>query len=128
MAQPAPQTKTQTITINLTRKLRKLHAPRRKKMASTYLKEEVARYQKVKPENVKIGSDLNRHLVLNITRQSKPIKLNVEKTGDVVNLTLFGQPEKKTEETKPKGAQKASQENKTVPKSEIKPETKPSSK
>lgn len=95
---------TSTITLNLKRRLLRVHLSSRRKRISTYTKEAIARFAKADIGKIRIDAGLNRHLMMNIARRPAPFKVTVEKTEDRVIARLHGAP-KAPEAAKP-GAKK----------------------
>ena len=79
-----------TITLNLRKRLLKVHMPARRKRIATYTREAIARFAKADIEKIRFDSDLNRHLILRIARKPVKFKVTVEKLDNVVNVRLFG--------------------------------------
>ena len=94
MAQTTPKetTKTTTMTVNLRKRLLRLHATRRRKRVLGLLAETVARFSKSDVGNVRIDKDLN-DFVLKKARGSSfiwaKLKVNVEKTGDKTEVKMY---------------------------------------
>lgn len=120
-----------TITVNLKRKLMKLHVNRRRKRAVNLLREEVARLTKTDLENVKIGEDVNRFftrsargaspllkgLKVGIERSEGKLRVSMPTAGAVTTLTKAEEEKKETkEEAKPKAKEQPKQEKKGEPK------------
>jgi len=82
---------TTTITLNLRKRLLKLHMPHRRKNAARYAKEAIARFAKADIEKIRFDSVLNRHLVAKVSRRPVSFKVSVEKLDDVVNVRLVGE-------------------------------------
>jgi ribosomal protein L12E/L44/L45/RPP1/RPP2 len=82
---------TTTITLNLRKRLLKVHMPHRRKNAAKYAKEAIAKFAKADIEKIRFDSVLNRHLVLNVSRRPVKFKVTVEKLDNVVNVRLAGQ-------------------------------------
>ena len=82
------------ITINLRKKLIKIHKSRRRNRAVKRLKEEVARKTKVNIEKVSISKRLNRHIILTMSKNLKPVKVSIDKSGDSAKISLPGEDKK----------------------------------
>jgi ribosomal protein L31E len=82
-----------TITLNLRKRLLKVHMPLRRRRISTYAREAIARFAKADIEKIRFDSNLNRHLILRIARKPVKFKVTVEKLDKVVNVRLFGAPD-----------------------------------
>ena len=88
MATTATSTVKTTRMVNLGKRMKTTHMPRRIGNSIRLMKEEVARHTKTSPENVKIGGELNRYLMLGAIQGFYGIKVAVEKTGDSVKVDL----------------------------------------
>ena len=80
-----------SLTINLRKKLIRLHTARRRKRAVGLVKEAVARFAKADPEKIKIHHELNEFLERNASGASfmwAKLKLNVEKSDNKVEVKL----------------------------------------
>ena len=94
MAQNTPQvaTKTTTMTINLRKKLIRLHATRRRKRAAGLVMEAVARFSKADPDGIRLSKELNEFIQKNASGASflwSKLKLNVEKTGEKTEVKIY---------------------------------------
>ena len=83
---------TTTITLNLRKRLLKVHLNKRRMRVPTYTKEAIARFAKVEIDKIRIDANLNRHLIAHIARKPMPFKVTVEKTEDKVMARLHGAP------------------------------------
>ncbi len=81
---------TMTITLNLRKRLLKVHMPHRRKNAARYAREAIARFAKADIDKIRFDSALNRHLVANVARRPVKFKVSVEKLDNVVNVRLAG--------------------------------------
>ena len=79
---------TMTITLNLRKRLLKVHMPLRRRRISTDAREAIARFAKADIEKIRFDSNLNRHLILRIAR--KPVKFKVTVDGVTKTLTTDG--------------------------------------
>lgn len=80
------------MTINLKKKLIRLHTARRRKRIVGLVKEAVARFSKSDIEKIKIHHELNEFLAKNASGASflwAKLKLNVEKSDDKVEVKLY---------------------------------------
>ncbi len=84
------------MTINLRKKLIRIHKSRRRNRAIKRLREEVSRKTKVELSKVSISKGLNRHVILSLSKNLKPLKVSIEKSGDSAKVSLPGE-EKKVE-------------------------------
>ena len=84
------------ITINLRKKLIRTHKSRRRNRAVKRLREEIARKTKVDIKKIKISKGLNRHIILTMSKNLKPVKVSIDKSGDSAKVSLPGE-EKKIE-------------------------------
>ena len=103
---------TTTITLNLRKRLLKVHMPSRRKRISSYTKEAIARFAKADIEKIRFDSDLNRHLILRIARKPVKFKVTVEKLDNVVNVRLAGAKKPAAAEPKKVEAKPAARERK----------------
>ncbi len=78
-----------TRTINLSKRLKRTHNPRRIGSSIRLIREEIARHLKVSPENVRIGGELNRYLLLGAMQGFYGVKVAIEKKGEIVSVDLF---------------------------------------
>ncbi len=88
MATTTPVTKS-TRTINLSKRLKRTHNPRRIGNSIRLVREEIARHSKTSPENVRIGGELNRYLLLGAMQGFYGVKVAIEKKGEIVSVDLF---------------------------------------
>ncbi len=82
------------ITISLRKKLVKIHESRRHGKAISYLREEIARHTNSSPDSVKINQNLNEHIGANTLNRYAPIKVSVNKVGDVIEAEWADAPKK----------------------------------
>ncbi len=82
------------ITISLRKRLVKIHTSRRQSKAMDYLKEAVARHSKSDIDSVKINQNLNEYIGANTTNRYRPIKVSVNKVGEVVEAEWAEAPKK----------------------------------
>jgi len=78
-----------TRTVNLSKRMKTTHMPRRITNSIRLMREEIARHTKTTPDQVKIGGELNRYLMLGAIQGFYGIKVAVEKTGDSVTVDLL---------------------------------------
>jgi len=87
-------TKTTTMTINLRKKLLRLHAARRRKRAAGLVTEAVARFTKSNQDSIRLSRELNEFIVRN-SRGASPLwsklKISVEKTGDRTEVKMYSE-------------------------------------
>ena len=105
-----------TRTVNLSKRLKRTHNPRRIGNSIRLMREEVARHTKTSAESVKIGGELNRYLMLGAMQGFYGIKIAIEKTGESVKVdlaekrkvpvTAAQKADAKAKEEKPKAAEK----------------------
>lgn len=115
------------MTVNLRPKLVKIHSSRRLKKSIDYMREHIARHTKSDPEAVKLSSELNRYMLLNVSRRMVRVKVNYEKAGGNVKVDLADELKKKApakaEEPKGKTEKKEEMQKKdNVPKPAKEPE------
>ncbi len=96
-----------TITIRLRNRLVKIHASRRHRMAISYLRDTVARQFKSSPGSIKISRKLNEYMEATSTNRYRPVKITVNKIGDLVEVAL--PEEQKVEKTAAAPAKAAAQ-------------------
>lgn len=80
------------MTVNLRKKLIRLHTARRRKRAVGLVREAAAKLSKSKIESVRIGRDLNEFLAKNASGASflwARLKLNIEKSEGKVEVKLY---------------------------------------
>ena len=92
------------ITINLRKYLVTQPRTKRARKASRYVRERIAHYTKLDPENVKIGYDLNNLIFKYYSRKMVPLKVRVKIGTDTADVLLYveGKPEAPKEEKKGK--------------------------
>ncbi len=105
------------VTIRLRKKLVRIHSSRRHKMAVRYLRGELARHFKAEAGSVRISKMLNEYLYANSTNRLGPIKMMVERDGEVVKASMPGE-KKVVVETGKK--EKAKAEAQTAPEAQKK--------
>ena len=83
----------------------KLRQTRKRKKSSDYLREHIARFNKSRPELVKIDPSLNQFIMTRSVHGGDSVKVEVSKSGDILNVKLApGQmPEKPEEQSKKPG-------------------------
>lgn len=74
--------------INLSKRMKTTHMPRRIGNALRLMREDIARHSKTLPENVKIGGELNRYLMLGAIQGFSGVNVAIEKTGETVSVDL----------------------------------------
>lgn len=109
---------TTTITLNLRKRLLKIHMNHRRKNAAKYAKQAIAKFAKADIEKIRFDSALNRHLVAKVALRPVKFKVSVEKLDNVVNVRLVGE--------KPAAAAKKAEAAKPEKKTEAKTEAKAS--
>ncbi len=82
---------TTTITLNLRKRLLKIHMNHRRKNAAKYAREAIAKFAKADIDKIRFDSVLNRHLVANVARRPVKFKVSVEKLDSVVNVRLVAE-------------------------------------
>ncbi len=92
------------ITINLRKYLVKQPRTKRARKASRYVRERIAHYTKLDPENVKIGYDLNNLIFKHYSRKMVPLKVRVKIGTDTADVLPYveGKAEAPKEEKKGK--------------------------
>jgi len=110
------------MTINVRKKLLKLHHNRRRKRIADYVKQSVARFAKADKAKILISPELNSFLTVRISRKPVSFTIEVEKKEDRVDVMLPGAEKKqaaegKKEKKEEKAAEKkaASDEKKPAP-------------
>ncbi|MCL4404609.1 MAG: hypothetical protein M1544_03120 [Candidatus Marsarchaeota archaeon] len=83
------------ITINIRRYLVTQPRSRRQKRLSSYVRERIAHYTKLKEENVKLDLEMNKALVKFYSKHMLPIKTSVNVENGVAKASLYS--EKKPE-------------------------------
>ncbi|MHB1830711.1 MAG: hypothetical protein ACYCO0_04940 [Candidatus Micrarchaeaceae archaeon] len=113
-----------TTTIRFMSVMAGLRQTRKRKKASDYLREHIARFNKSRPELVKIDPLLNQFIMTRSVHGGDSVKVEVVKSGDVLNVKLApGQMAITTPEEpdkKPKQQQKTGAA--TMPKANAKPD------
>ncbi len=112
-----------TMTINLRKRLLRLHSIRRRKRAAGLVREAVAKLSKSDINKIRIGRDLNEFIEKNANGASfmwSRLALSVEKSEDRVDVKLqaakaaaaapAAQPAQKAEDKKPKARVKGEPE------------------
>ncbi|MGC8648865.1 MAG: hypothetical protein ACP5UN_01430 [Candidatus Micrarchaeia archaeon] len=99
------------ITLNIRRYLVKQPRPKRARRAMRYIRERIAHYTKMEPENVKIGYDVNNAVFKYYAKYMTPIKLRVLIGTDTADVLLFKENADKSQSTKVK-AENTKAENK----------------
>ena len=131
------------LTINIRNYLVKSPRSMRQRRLSHYVRDRVAHYMKLKLENVKIDSELNKALVRQYSKSMLPLKTNVNIDNGIAKVSLYSnkpvqqaaaaKPEKKqsdqkTKESPAKSTNTASakeQPQAKAPEKSPKPATKP---
>lgn len=82
---------TRAITINIRRYLVNQPRPKRARKAVRYLRERIAHYTKIDPENIRIDRELNSMIIKEYSRRMVPIKtsVNIDDNG-VARVSRFG--------------------------------------
>jgi len=96
------------LNIDLKKRLSKVHKPRRRVIAISYVRERAAKLLHTEPYNVIIDSELNRRVQL-AARRMEAVKIEVEKEGELVRAKFFN--EEKANEAKSKEAVKEVKNN-----------------
>ena len=92
------------LNIDLKKRLSKVHKPRRRVIAISYVRERAAKLLHTEPYNVIIDSELNRRVQL-AARRMEAVKIEVEKEGELVRAKFFN--EEKANEAKAKKVKEA---------------------
>ena len=77
------------ITLNIRRYLVKQPRPKRARRAMRYIRERVAHYTKIVPENIRIGQDVNNAVFKHYAKYMNPIKLRVLIGTDTADVLMF---------------------------------------
>jgi len=91
------------LNMDLKKRLSKVHKPRRRSIAISYVRERAAKLLHTDPYNVIIDPELSRRLQL-AARRMETVKIEVEKEGELVRAKFFN--EEKAGEAKSKEAVK----------------------
>ncbi|MCL5427887.1 MAG: hypothetical protein M1321_01770 [Candidatus Marsarchaeota archaeon] len=75
-------------TIRLRKRLVRIHMSRRRKKSVDYVREDIARHAKAGAGSVKMSKDLNNYLVDKVARSMSPVRVTVERDGDIVKADL----------------------------------------
>lgn len=81
-----------TFTINLRKRLLRLHTARRRKRATGLVREAVARFAKSDPEKIKINRELSEFIAKNASGASymwSKLKVSVDKNEDKVEVRMY---------------------------------------
>jgi ribosomal protein L31E len=117
------------LTINLRNYLVMQPRPKRARKAVAYIRDRVAHYTKIKPENIKLGYDLNALIFKHYARRMSPVKVRVKIGTDTADVLPFTEETKKAvaPKTEAKGTPKEAkkEEKKAEKKEEKKEEKKP---
>jgi ribosomal protein L31E len=97
------------ITINIRKYLATQPRTKRARKAVRYVRERVAHFTKMKPENIKLGYELNNLIFKEYSRSMRPLKVRVKMGTDTADVLPFkeevpGQPAQQAaakEEKKP---------------------------
>jgi ribosomal protein L31E len=65
-----------------------LRQSRKRYKASDYLRRHVARFNKSTPEMVKIDPKLNDFMMSRVVKRGSKVKVEISKTGDIINVKL----------------------------------------
>ena len=108
------------LTINMRKFLINQPRTKRAKKAAGYVRDRVAHYTKIKPENIKIGYDLNNLIFKEYAKSMRPLKLRVKIGTDTADVLPFkegaaAEPEK-AKETQKKSILERKQPAKEEPK------------
>jgi len=87
------------LSIDLKKKLSKVHKPRRRSIAISYVRERAAKLLHAEPYNVIIDPELSRRVQL-AARRMESVKIDVEKEGELVRAKFLN--EEKAGEAKSK--------------------------
>jgi len=96
------------LSINLKKRLSKVHKPRRRSIAISYVRERAAKLLHAEPYNVIIDPELNKRVQL-AARRMDSVKIEVEKEGELIRAKFFN--EEKAGEGKSKEAVKEAKNN-----------------
>jgi len=76
------------LNINLKKRLSKVHKPRRRSIAISYVRERAAKLLHAEPYNVIIDPELSSRIQL-AARRMEAVKIEVEKEGELAKAKLF---------------------------------------
>ncbi len=105
-----------TLTVNLKKKLVRMHTSRRRKRAVGLITEAVARFTKTDPNMITVHKDLNAFIQRNASGASflwAKMKVDVEKLGEGVRIKLPGTKTEIKTETKSEAKAEKKEEAKT---------------
>ncbi len=89
------------LTINIRRYLVTQPRPKRARKAAKYIRDRVAHYTKLKPENVRLGQELNMLIFKHYSKSMVPMKLRVKIGTDTADVLPFSEEAaKKPDDTK----------------------------
>ena len=77
-----------TFTIRFKKVMAGLRQTRKRYKASDHLREHIARFNKSSPELVKIDPKLNDFMMSRVVKGGDKVKVEITKTGDMVNVKL----------------------------------------
>lgn len=78
------------MTISLSKQLGDTHKPRALRKAAAHIRFLVARSAKVSEDLVKIDTEVNNYILSNAIKNRGKVKINVTKSGNVINIGLYG--------------------------------------
>jgi ribosomal protein L31E len=87
------------ITINIRKYLVTQPRTKRARKAAKYIRERVAHYTKLKPENVKLGMELNNLIFKEYSRRMVPVKVRVKMGTDTADVLPFVEESAQKEQT-----------------------------
>lgn len=76
------------MTINVRKRILKLHTSRRRQKVADYVKDSVARFAKADRSKIRLSPELNKFLVLRVSKAPKAFEVEVEKKADRVDVIL----------------------------------------
>ena len=106
------------ITLNIRRYLVRQPRPKRARRAMRYIRERVAHYTKIVPENIRIGQDVNNAVFKHYAKYMNPIKLRVLIGTDTADVLMFKEGESADAKAAAKPNEKTAKENKKEDKKE----------
>lgn len=98
--------------------------PQRARKAAKYIRQRIAHYSKLEPENVKLSIALNALIIKKYAKKMVPVKVNINIENGIAHVTPFVQQQKQTAQTAAQpGAQQVAKTPiiKSTPKQAVKP-------
>ncbi|MCL5008294.1 MAG: hypothetical protein M1156_00165 [Candidatus Marsarchaeota archaeon] len=104
-----------TRTVSLRKRLVRIHTTRRLKKSVDYLREDIARHAKVNVSAVKLSQELGSYVVSRVSRRMVPVKITVEKSGDIVKADLAQELKRKPKAAPAPAGKSAAEQKKQAP-------------